>query len=120
MDVMVSCLKLIQDNPSLGNDKQGYLGVIDVALVSVIRRCHLRDGMPIREIARRTGLSRNTARKHLASGGESQGSVCLRMANSAFILLTPKKSLTPINRLFLYRFHYVKIEAPHFYRTVAL
>jgi transposase len=38
-----------------------------VALVSVIRRWHLRDGMPIREIARRTGLSRNTVRKYLAS-----------------------------------------------------
>jgi transposase len=41
--------------------------VIDVALLSVIRRWHLRDGIPIREIARRTGLSRNTVRKYLAS-----------------------------------------------------
>jgi len=41
--------------------------VIDVALLSVIRRWHLRDGMPIREIARRTGLSRNTVRKYLSS-----------------------------------------------------
>jgi len=39
-----------------------------VALVSVIRRWHLRDGLAIREIARRTGLSRNTIRKYLASG----------------------------------------------------
>ncbi len=38
-----------------------------MALLSVIRRWHLRDGMPIREIARRTGLSRNTVRKYLAS-----------------------------------------------------
>ena len=38
-----------------------------MALVSVIRRWHLRDGIPIREIARRTGLSRNTVRKYLAS-----------------------------------------------------
>ena len=38
-----------------------------MALVSVIRRWHLREGMPIREIARRTGLSRNTVRKYLAS-----------------------------------------------------
>ena len=38
-----------------------------MALLSVIRRWHLRDGMPIREIARRTGLSRNTVRKYLAT-----------------------------------------------------
>jgi hypothetical protein len=30
--------------------------VIDMALLSVIRRWHLRDGHSIREIARRTGL----------------------------------------------------------------
>jgi transposase len=42
--------------------------VIDVALLSVIRRWHYREGMPIREITRRTGLSRNTVRKYLASG----------------------------------------------------
>jgi len=40
--------------------------VIDVALLSVIRRWHHREGKPIREIARRTGLSRNTVRKYLA------------------------------------------------------
>ena len=42
--------------------------MIDVALVSVIRRWHHRDGVPIRAIARRTGLSRNTVRKYLANG----------------------------------------------------
>lgn len=41
--------------------------MIDVALLSVIRRWHHREGMPIREIARRTGLSRNTVRKYLAN-----------------------------------------------------
>jgi transposase len=39
-----------------------------VALLSVIRRWHLRDGMAIREIARRTELSRNTIRKYLSTG----------------------------------------------------
>ncbi len=34
-------------------------------LLSVIRRWHHRDGLPIREITRRTGLSRNTIRKYL-------------------------------------------------------
>ena len=39
-----------------------------MALLSVIRRWHFRDGMPIREIERRTGLSRNTIRKYLRAG----------------------------------------------------
>ncbi|HIL96552.1 MAG: IS21 family transposase [bacterium] len=41
--------------------------MIDVALLSVIRRWHYREGMPIREITRRTGLSRNTIKKYLAT-----------------------------------------------------
>jgi transposase len=39
-----------------------------VDLLSVIRRWHGRDGLSIREIARRTGLSRITIRKYLVSG----------------------------------------------------
>lgn len=39
-----------------------------MALLSVIRRWHLRDEVSIREIARRTKLSRNTIKKHLSSG----------------------------------------------------
>ena len=42
--------------------------MIDMALLSVIRRWHFREGMPIREIKRRTGLSRNTIRKYLRAG----------------------------------------------------
>ncbi len=41
--------------------------MIDVALLSVIRRWHLREGVSIREIARRTKLSRNTIAKYVAS-----------------------------------------------------
>lgn len=41
-----------------------------MALLSVIRRWALREGMPIREISRRTGLSRNTIRKYLRSGAQ--------------------------------------------------
>ena len=41
--------------------------MIDVALLSVIRRWHFRDGVSVREIARRTRLSRNTITKYLAS-----------------------------------------------------
>ena len=42
--------------------------MIDVALLSVIRRWHLREGVSIREIARRAKLSRNTIRKYLTNG----------------------------------------------------
>ncbi|KMS56684.1 hypothetical protein V474_16115 [Novosphingobium barchaimii LL02] len=43
------------------------LGVIDMDLLSVIRRWHFRQEISIREIKRRTGLSRNTIRKYLRS-----------------------------------------------------
>lgn len=40
-----------------------------MALLSVIRRWHFREHLSIREIGRRTGLSRNTIRKYLRSDG---------------------------------------------------
>jgi transposase len=42
--------------------------VIDMALLSVIRRWAFRDKLSIRAISRRTGLSRNTIRKYLRAG----------------------------------------------------
>jgi transcriptional regulator with XRE-family HTH domain len=42
-----------------------------VATLSVIRRWALREQMSIREIARRTGLSRNTVKKYLRAGEEA-------------------------------------------------
>jgi len=39
-----------------------------MGLLSVMRRWHFLEGMSIREIERRTGLSRNTVRKYLRSG----------------------------------------------------
>ena len=42
--------------------------MLDVDLLSVIRRWHAREHLSIREIAKRTGLSRTTIRKYLASG----------------------------------------------------
>jgi transposase len=38
-----------------------------MGLLNIIRRMHLRQKLSIREIARRTGLSRNTVAKHLAA-----------------------------------------------------
>ena len=54
-------------------------------LLSVIRRWRFRDKLPIREIGRRTGLSRNTIRKYLRSGDggtEVQGSRATEQAGS--------------------------------------
>jgi transposase len=39
-----------------------------MGFVKVIRRWALREKMPIREIARRTGVSRNTSKKYLREG----------------------------------------------------
>lgn len=51
--------------------------MINVALLSVIRRWRHRDGRSIRDIARSTGLSRNTVKKYLASNKvEPQHSKC--------------------------------------------
>ena len=41
--------------------------MIDVALLGIIRRWHLRDQIPLREIARRLGISVHTAKFHVAS-----------------------------------------------------
>ena len=42
--------------------------MIDMGFLSAFRRLALRDPMPIREVARRNGLSRNTIRKYLREG----------------------------------------------------
>jgi transcriptional regulator with XRE-family HTH domain len=39
-----------------------------MAFLKVIRKWALRDKLPIREIARRTGISRNTIKKYLREG----------------------------------------------------
>ena len=41
--------------------------MIHMGLLNIIRRMHLRQKLSIREIARRTGLSRNIVTKHLAA-----------------------------------------------------
>jgi transposase len=42
--------------------------VIEMGFLKVIRTWALRDKMPIREIARRTGISRNAIKKYLREG----------------------------------------------------
>ncbi|WP_244870048.1 helix-turn-helix domain-containing protein, partial [Pseudorhodobacter ferrugineus] len=42
--------------------------MIDMSFLKVIRGWALREKMPIREIARRTGISRNTIKKYLREG----------------------------------------------------
>ena len=54
--------------PSPRLQAAGGNGVIDLAFLSIIRRWALREHLSIREIARRTKLSRNTIRKYLRSG----------------------------------------------------
>ncbi|MEM4987981.1 hypothetical protein V8G57_11340 [Collimonas sp. H4R21] len=39
--------------------------MIDVVLLGIIRRWHIRDQVPLGEFARRLGISRNTARRYL-------------------------------------------------------
>ena len=39
-----------------------------MGLLNIIRRMALREKLPIREIARRTGMSRNTMKKYLNAG----------------------------------------------------
>ena len=39
-----------------------------MVMLAKIRRMHFRDGMSVREVSRRTGLSRNTVRRWLRQG----------------------------------------------------
>lgn len=45
--------------------------MINVRTLAKIRRMHLRDGLPIKEIERRTGLARNTIKAWLRKGEPS-------------------------------------------------
>ena len=38
-----------------------------MALLGIVRRWHIRDQIPLREIARRLGISRNTVRRYVRS-----------------------------------------------------
>ncbi|BEP45043.1 IS21 family transposase [Variovorax sp. V15] len=65
--------------------------MIDVATLSVIRRWALREQLSIREIARRTGLSRNTIRKYLREG-EAEPSYAKRISPSKLDAFAEKLS----------------------------
>jgi transposase len=54
--------------PCPGLNQLGAFGVIDMGFLKAIRTWALRNKMPIREIARHTGISRNTIRKYLREG----------------------------------------------------
>jgi hypothetical protein len=43
----------------------GRYGVIDMAMLSIIRRWHLREHVSLRKIAERLSISRNTVRRYL-------------------------------------------------------
>lgn len=65
--------------------------MIDVAILSVIRRWALREQLSIREISRRTGLSRNTIRKYLRSD-VAEPSYAKRVSSSKLDPFTAKLS----------------------------
>ena len=48
-----------------GLNQPEAIGVLDMGFLTIIRKWALRDKMPIREMARRTGVSRNTIKKYL-------------------------------------------------------
>lgn len=46
----------------------GDIGVVHIGLLNIIRKLRLPGKLPIREIARRAGMSRNTIKKYLNAG----------------------------------------------------
>jgi transposase len=54
------------------NFEQGIKGVIKVSMLAKIRRMHIRDHIPVRQIAKQTGLSRNTIRSWLRQTAVSE------------------------------------------------
>jgi transposase len=57
-------------------------GVITVSMLAKIRRMHFRDGVPLRDIARKTGLSRNTIRRWLREPSTGEPKYAKRVNNS--------------------------------------
>src|ERR1700753_3606459 len=57
-------------------------GVITVSMLAKIRRMHFRDGVPIRDLSRRTGLSRNTIRRWLKAPSSEEPRYTKRASSS--------------------------------------
>lgn len=56
--------------------------MITVSMLAKIRRMHFRDGVPLRDIARQTGLSRNTIRRWLREPSASEPKFAKRISYS--------------------------------------
>ncbi|WP_459166568.1 IS21-like element helper ATPase IstB [Burkholderia pseudomallei] len=57
--------------------------MITVSMLAKIRRMHFRDGVPLRDISRRTGLSRNTIRRWLREPSTGEPKYPKRASKSA-------------------------------------
>ncbi len=56
--------------------------MITVSMLAKIRRMHFRDGVPLRDIARQTGLSRNTIRRWLREPSTGEPKYAKRVNSS--------------------------------------
>lgn len=56
--------------------------MITVSMLAKIRRMHFRDGVPLRDISRRTGLSRNTIRRWLREPSTGEPKYAKRVVSS--------------------------------------
>jgi hypothetical protein len=72
-----------RNDTALLRKRAGERGVISVDMLAKIRRMHLRDGVSIREVCRRTGLSRNTVQHWLRQEGVTEPKYPKRASGSA-------------------------------------
>ncbi|ATI29583.1 hypothetical protein B5G54_13730 [Ralstonia solanacearum] len=69
--------------------------MIDMPILSIIRRWHLRDQIPLREIARRLDISRNTVRRYL----RADVTTCISPAADPASPLLPAMKRSPLASL---------------------
>jgi transposase-like protein len=68
--------------------------VITVSMLATIRRMHFRDGVPIRDLSRRTGLSRNTIRRWLKEPSSEEPRYPKRAGSSVLDPWSDRPTLT--------------------------